>query len=295
MNPDIEAALVDGGGLLWVRRVRPLHSSVARAVARGELLRVLRGCYAPARAVCQRLRCAALQLADADAVFLGETAAWLRDPQARREPARLHVASKRLRLDNAHVRTVDRRIDPALVGEVDGLRVTCPSLTALDLARGGAGAPLDDALRGGIGLATLWETLRSCAGRPGNRLLRRLLHDSRDEPWSPAEREAHRLLRDAGIGGWSANAAVSLPGRRVRPDITFAGLRLAIELDGFAFHGSRAQFERDRERDVDLALAGWVVHRFSASDVFTRPREFVARVRALVEVRASALATQPWG
>lgn len=290
MNIDIEAALADGGGLLWVRRARRLHSSIARAVARGELERVMRGCYARAGTVTQRVRCVALQIADPDAVFVGETAAWLLDPSGRREPGRVEVATRRLRLATPHLRTVERRIDPDHIGQVDGLNVTGPTLTALDLARTRGGAPLDDALRAGIPLSRLWRTLLATAGRRGNARLRRLLHDSRDEPWSPAEREAHRLLRRAGITGWTANAAVALPGRIVHPDIAFAGILLAIELDGFEFHGGRAQFEADRTRDVDLALAGWVVYRFSASDVFARPREFIERVSALVELRSLALA-----
>lgn len=42
-----------------------------------------------------------------------------------------------------------------------------------------------------------------------------------------------------------------------------ARLRIAVELDGFAFHGDRAAFIYDRVRQNDLAATGLVVLRFS--------------------------------
>nr|NLI49450.1 DUF559 domain-containing protein [Propionibacterium sp.] len=286
MNEELVLALAQGGGLIALHRGSPLRGRVAGAVRRGELQRVLLGIYAPTGHLDCRLRCGALQLADPDAVIMGEAAAWLLGFDKAREPQRVTALSRRLRLDDSTFRTYDRRLAPELVELVDGIRVTCPALTALDLSHTQGGRPIDAALRAGIALPTLWAAFRAAPNRPGNATIRRLLLESRDEPWSEAEREAHRLLHRARIAGWHTNHPVRLPGGWVRLDIAFPRLQLALEIDGYAFHSGRAEFEADRTRDVALALAGWAVHRFTAARVFGHPDAFVAEVQALLAQRA---------
>jgi len=46
----------------------------------------------------------------------------------------------------------------------------------------------------------------------------------------------------------------SWPGRRFRPDLVFDDVKLLVEIDGFAFHGDRDAFERDRSRQNLLML-----------------------------------------
>jgi very-short-patch-repair endonuclease len=54
-------------------------------------------------------------------------------------------------------------------------------------------------------------------------------------------------------------------------------------LDGYAFHSSRARWQRDRQRQNDLVDAGWTVLRFTTDDLRTRPTSAVALVaRALL-------------
>ena len=102
--------------------------------------------------------------------------------------------------------------------------------------------------------------------------------DSRDEPWSEAEREAHRLLRAAGIRGWRTNLPVALGPACYYLDIAFPERRLALEIDGRAFHSDRVSFERDRSRQNDLVLAGWTVLRFTWRMIAEHPEAFVAAV-----------------
>ena len=90
------------------------------------------------------------------------------------------------------------------------IALTRPSLTAVDLAdtRRGAAA-IDEALRTGAAtLAEMWSVFNALPCRDGNRQRTKLLHESRHEPWSELEREAHRLLEEAGIEGWVTNASV---------------------------------------------------------------------------------------
>jgi hypothetical protein len=77
---------------------------------------------------------------------------------------------------------------------------------------------------------------------------------------------------------------VTLPdGRRVDVDAAWPDARVAVELDGAAFHGSREQRERDLPRDSALAAAGWIVLRFSYKRLMRDPegcrREIVAALR----------------
>ncbi|WP_158657508.1 endonuclease domain-containing protein [Blastococcus saxobsidens] len=73
-------------------------------------------------------------------------------------------------------------------------------------------------------------------------------------------------------------------GRRVHLDAAWPAARVAVELDGAAFHGSRKQRERDLRRDTALAALGWVVLRFSYARLMSDPegcrREIVAVVSA---------------
>ena len=55
--------------------------------------------------------------------------------------------------------------------------------------------------------------------------------------------------------------------------------RLAVEVDGYAFHRTRRAFERDRERDALLAAAGWVTRRFSHRQIVHRPDEVIRGAR----------------
>jgi predicted transcriptional regulator of viral defense system len=73
-------------------------------------------------------------------------------------------------------------------------------------------------------------------------------------------------------------------GRLVRLDAAYPEARVAVELDGAAFHGSRQARERDLRRDTALAALGWVVLRFSYARLMADPegcrREIAAVVRA---------------
>jgi hypothetical protein len=93
-----------------------------------------------------------------------------------------------------------RRVIPAeLVTERSGLRHTSIALTALDLCETHGGDAIDRALRcRRTTLSHLHRALELTADRTGNKVRRELLLDSRDEPWSAAERRQQQILRAAG-------------------------------------------------------------------------------------------------
>ena len=123
-------------------------------------------------------------------------------------------------------------------------------------------------------------------GRAGNPKRQELLLDSRDEPWSEAERQFHRLLRAAGITGWQANRPVRINGLNVYPDVVFRRQRLVIEIDGREFHSDREAFESDRRRQNLLVLNGWRVLRITWRMIQDEPDQLIEMVREAVTVGA---------
>ena len=78
---------------------------------------------------------------------------------------------------------------------------------------------------------------------------------------------------------------VLLDGRRVDLDAAWPQARVAVELDGAAFHGSRDQRERDLRRDTALAAPGWVVLRFSYRRLTTDPEGCRREIEAVLRRR----------
>jgi very-short-patch-repair endonuclease len=224
-----------------------------------------------------------------DAVVCGAAAAAL--TYAPDAGADLVEAALRTEVRAPGFRFVRRTIDPDLIAQVAGIRVTVPALTALDMALVEGADAIDDVLRAGAAdLGALWTAMRNCAGRRGNRELARLLHDSRDQPWSAAERLLHRLLRAAGVVGWRANHPVRIAGRRYYLDVAFPAIRLAIEVDGRQ-HDLPDAFEYDRARHNDLVHAGWTVIHLTWRMINDDPADVIARIRALHRRLARAVAS----
>ena len=86
--------------------------------------------------------------------------------------------------------TFSRRHIPAeLIVERAGLRYTAPALTAIDLATFACADAIDIALRTRAAtLEGMYQALRLTPNRVGNQQRLKLLIDSRNEPWSAAER-----------------------------------------------------------------------------------------------------------
>jgi very-short-patch-repair endonuclease len=57
-----------------------------------------------------------------------------------------------------------------------------------------------------------------------------------------------------------------------------------VEVDGYAYHGSRAAFERDRRRDADLTAAGYRVVRITWRQLTSEPHAVVARLAVMLAV-----------
>lgn len=168
-----------------------------------------------------------------------------------------------------------------------GFRVTAPLRTLVDV---GASAPeavgptlLAMLIRG---VATVAGARQAAArhgrrGRPGVPALRQALDElplGTKPPDSVLEPMMAGLFLGAGIHGWTFHPKV----RGYELDFAFAAQRVDVEVDGWRWH--RSSFERDRERDAVLTAAGWVVLRFTWRQVTRRPDWVVGTVaRTLAE------------
>ena len=65
------------------------------------------------------------------------------------------------------------------------------------------------------------------------------------------------------------------PGR-FEVDLLWPEQRLVVEVDGFAFHGTRAAFERDRRRDAELQALGYRVLRITWRQLTREPEAVIA-------------------
>jgi hypothetical protein len=88
----------------------------------------------------------------------------------------------------------------------------------------------------------------------------------------PPCRQQHRLV---------------LPDGPVFLDAAWPEVKLAVELDGAAFHGSPEARERDLRRDAALAALGWIVLRFSYRRLTGHPEACRAQIRAAYLARLS--------
>lgn len=239
------------------------------------------------------MRVRAAMAVDPTAVVLGRAAAaltWWSDLAVPTVEVARPAGSRRSVLG---IRWRQCRIPPALVLEQHAIRVSCPALSTLELIPELGGTAIDEALRRrAVTLAHLHRALALTPGRPGNQERAWLLADSRDEPWSEAERRFQRDFRALALPyAYATNFRVTMPDGRAHPlDLALPDLLQGFEIDGYAFHGDRTAFERDRELEPGLASLGWQVVRLSAAAVLADDnRLLMKRVGAAVRERARQL------
>ncbi|MGB2978563.1 MAG: DUF559 domain-containing protein [Propionicimonas sp.] len=294
MKEIINHLLDIGRGLVVRREHQAMRRSLDGYRDRGLLTALLPGVYCrPQDAQDLGLRVRAVALHHPDAVITGRAAArftfW---PEL--EVKTVEVARRWHTATAVGFIFRRRRIPPEWRLTSGGVTFTHPAVTVLDLCAELGGAVIDEALRRrSVSLAQLWSALTCFTRRRGNRLRRILLRESRDLPWSEMEREGHVWLRRARVKGWKANLKVVVEGEAFLLDIGFKNDKVGLELDGFAFHGSRLSFARDRRRDTLLTAAGWRIYRFTADDM-ADPVDFVRRVRnGLAEAKGRRRQRQP--
>jgi len=77
----------------------------------------------------------------------------------------------------------------------------------------------------------------------------------------------------------------TVQGGRPCVDLLWAEGRLVVELDGHSDHSPRAAFERDRHRDYELTLSGYIVLRIANDEVERDLEGSIEKIRDLVKYR----------
>lgn len=173
-----------------------------------------------------------------------------------------------------------------------GIPVLSPARTVADLARSESldvGARIvGDALRSGIVVpARLYEQLEAARGRNGIARARAAARLANPALESVLEGDLLRLINRAGVMVVPQFEVIHQGLFVARLDFAIEELRLGIEADGYGVHSLRPAFERDRERNTLLHLAGWANLSFTAQQIHCRDswvcemiRHMVARRRA---------------
>jgi len=185
-------------------------------------------------------------------------------------------------------RTLKRR-DVTRLGPIP---ITAPVRALIDLAGTTDGnvleAALDDALsRGLIDLASLERRIDGLIA-PGMRSLRALVDDRRADAAaeSALELKFARILNNGGLPKAVRQFVVRDPSGAfvARVDFAYADERIAIEIDGYAFHSGRARFHQGHERDHQLFELGWLTMHFTANHT-NDPSGVVRRITRVLKER----------
>jgi very-short-patch-repair endonuclease len=163
----------------------------------------------------------------------------------------------------------------------DGVPVTIPARTLLDLSAVCTSRELEQAVARALRLELLSERdlariLECYPHRPGAPQLRELLARDAAPAFTRSEAEARflTLVRRAELPPPATN--LRMCGYEV--DFYWRDCKLVVEIDGLAYHSSRAAIARDRRRDATLLAAGHRVMRFAWSDIVERPEATAVRV-----------------
>lgn len=174
-----------------------------------------------------------------------------------------------------------RSLPEGAVKLVQGIPVTSPARTLIDLAATAVTRDLEQALASALrsGLVTL-PALRSQlamrSGRPGTPLLRGLIEAETEPAFtrSEAEQRLLRLVLRARLLEPEVNQVID--GSEV--DFLWRERSLVVEVDGFAWHRSQHAFERDRQRDAILVASGLRVIRLTWRQIVHEPESTAVRI-----------------
>lgn len=177
----------------------------------------------------------------------------------------------------------------------------------------------DIAWRYGIPLTTPSRTLADLAGITSSYLLERAVDQAQRSRLVTPDQLAQYVLANRGSGykgiaalrdvlgyrvdhpgvgdsdwadrvyGWIVEAGLEAPARQVQVtlggtvwilDMAYPDRKIAIEFDGFDYHGRRHRFDSDAARYDELVLAGWTVLRVTSRHGEARVVEWVRRALA---------------
>lgn len=179
-----------------------------------------------------------------------------------------------------------RRRDPARADRCRhrGLATVGRARTVLDVAavRTDGSVFLDRMLQRHVAFPEVYDAYCRMIGCSGAAAARRLLVVAADRADSAAERLLLRILRDGAVGGWIR--AHPFPPWTI--DLAFPAERVAVEVDGWAWHVDVDRFRADRRKGNALLAAGWDLRRFTWHDLDGAPGRVLAELRTALGRRS---------
>jgi len=190
-------------------------------------------------------------------------------------------------------------LHPELAIERQGMRVTDPTRTIIDLGLVMSTWAVRDAMSRGLSTRLFRiadvDRLRDVLGRRGRNgtgIVRELLQErlltGRPEA-SLLEKRLADLVRRHDVPTLVTEHEVWHAGRFVaRVDAALPECRLAVEVDGYEHHSSPEAFQHDRTRQNRLVALGWTVLRFTWDDVVRRPAMVAQTIREAIDRLSAA-------
>jgi very-short-patch-repair endonuclease len=144
---------------------------------------------------------------------------------------------------------------------------------------------VDERLMGEIDADELRAVILASPKLRGNPAARRQLRKAATAFASEPERVLNRALVAVGLR-LQANAWVG----QYMCDFVDERAKVIVEVDGREYHSAPEVFSKDRRRQNDLVLDGWLVLRFSAFDVVSDPDRIARLIAEVVRRRRHARA-----
>jgi very-short-patch-repair endonuclease len=241
--------------------------AIQHRIDRGRLHPIYRGVYAVGRAeLTQRGNWMAAVLACGDGAALSHDSAAVLWGLAKAPTTPIHVSV--LSQSRSRNGIVVHRRRALHTTTRDGIRVTTPAQTLIDVAPSWPRSQLEQAigeatLRGLVSLKAL-RTAATKAGRSGAALRSIIDRLTFRVTQSELEREFLRLLASAGLPLPETQKRFG----ESRVDFWWPELGLVVETDGGRFHATAAQQTADRKRDQAHVRAGRAPLRITHAQVF---------------------------
>lgn len=252
--------------------------AISRRGESKQLERLFRGTYLVGPIAPPRAREMAAVLAcgpDAMVSHRSATGLWSVFPApSASDPVDITVVGRRSQVSGIRARTATALADDERT-RVDGIPVTSIGRTLVDFAAVASAAELERTVaraerEGLITPPALDALLTRYHRRPGTPALRAVLKRSGGPALLESEAEKiflHEVVRKGDLPAPRTNARVG----RDRLDFYWHEYGIAVEIDGFRWHGNRPRFNSDRRRITRLAAAGVQVIPITWSQIVDQP------------------------
>lgn len=252
--------------------------AIAHRTATGWLRPMFRGVYlvGPLEMPLSRLMGAVLAAGTGAVLSHGSAAVLWSLSSDRRGPIDVTVPGRKIR-GRPGIRVHRSQLHARDATRKHGIPVTSPARTLLDLAATLPQRDLDRAVEQAqvqrqVSLHSLNEQFERYPGHRGTAALTEAIRTDPAFTRMELERRMLALIRAARLPAPEVNVMLGI----WEVDFHWRDARLVVETDGYAFHSSRAAFERDRRKDQELQANGWRVIRFAWRQITDEPEAVIA-------------------